>query len=255
MPGTPFSERDQARQPTPWKSWGRSGGLKIGSVNGTAEAGQGRDGGAVQRLVLQPGTLATGSLIARELGDCSGGGEGGDRRSDPDRNSSVGSGGAFGLDSPLSRFCLKTPFSSNFESFRHAFVEYLLACVGCPLARWKGVGNHLARSGCFLPENRGFFSRISPVWPGRWRAQAPGSGQECPRSSEWRRVQWSADIPVRRAWYGVRKWQNVPAGTGKAPARSLARRRGERTRMFVLQLPSGVVLEKAKMCPPAAGLL
>ena len=28
MPGTPFAERDQARQPTPWKSWGMSGGLK-----------------------------------------------------------------------------------------------------------------------------------------------------------------------------------------------------------------------------------
>ena len=96
----------------------------------------------------------------------------------------------------------------------------------------------------------------APGWHLRncWRIGA-GSGQECPRSGEWRRVQWSADIPVRRAWYGVRKWQNVPAGTGMAPARSLARRRGERTRMFVLQLPSGVVLEKAKMCPPAAGLL
>ena len=27
LPGTPFAERDQARQPTPWKSWGMSGGL------------------------------------------------------------------------------------------------------------------------------------------------------------------------------------------------------------------------------------
>ena len=28
LPGTPFSERDQAMQPTQWKSWGMSGGLK-----------------------------------------------------------------------------------------------------------------------------------------------------------------------------------------------------------------------------------
>ena len=32
MPGTPFSERDQARQPTPWKSWGRSRGLTSSST-------------------------------------------------------------------------------------------------------------------------------------------------------------------------------------------------------------------------------
>ena len=31
LPGTPFSERDQARQPTPWKSWGMSGGLNSGT--------------------------------------------------------------------------------------------------------------------------------------------------------------------------------------------------------------------------------
>jgi len=41
---------------------------KIGSVNETAEVGQGRDGVAVQRQVLQPGTIATGSLAARALG-------------------------------------------------------------------------------------------------------------------------------------------------------------------------------------------
>jgi hypothetical protein len=102
LPGTPFSERDQARQPTPWKSWGRSRGLtsvcqtevpyrrttvtsdggrtrgsaseghtRIGNVTETAGTGQGRDGGVVRGLVLQPGTLATGSLTARALGDCS----------------------------------------------------------------------------------------------------------------------------------------------------------------------------------------
>ena len=48
----------------------------IGSVNETAEGGQGRDGGAVQRLVLQPGTLATGFLTARALGNGSGRGVG-----------------------------------------------------------------------------------------------------------------------------------------------------------------------------------
>ena len=31
LPGTPFSERDQAMQPTQWKSWGMSGGLKSGA--------------------------------------------------------------------------------------------------------------------------------------------------------------------------------------------------------------------------------
>ena len=45
---------------------------KIGSVTEMAETGQGRDGGAVQRLVLKPGTLATGSLTVRALGHCSG---------------------------------------------------------------------------------------------------------------------------------------------------------------------------------------
>ena len=29
MPETPFSERDQAMQPTQWKSWGMSGGLDL----------------------------------------------------------------------------------------------------------------------------------------------------------------------------------------------------------------------------------
>ena len=32
MPGTPFSERDQTMQPTQWKSWGMSGGLKSGQL-------------------------------------------------------------------------------------------------------------------------------------------------------------------------------------------------------------------------------
>ena len=49
---------------------------KIGSVTETTETGQGTDGGVVQRLVLQPGTLATGSLMARALGSCSGRGVG-----------------------------------------------------------------------------------------------------------------------------------------------------------------------------------
>ena len=41
---------------------------KSGSVTETTVTGQGRDGGAVQRLVLQPGTPATGFLTARTLG-------------------------------------------------------------------------------------------------------------------------------------------------------------------------------------------
>ena len=32
IPGTPFSERDQTMQPTQWKSWGMSGGLKSGQL-------------------------------------------------------------------------------------------------------------------------------------------------------------------------------------------------------------------------------
>ena len=49
---------------------------RLGNVTETTEAGQGRDEGAVQRLVLQPGTLARGSLTARALTNGSGRGVG-----------------------------------------------------------------------------------------------------------------------------------------------------------------------------------
>ena len=52
------------------------GQSQIGNVTETTDTGQGRDGGAVRRLVLQPGTLATGSLMARGLGNGSGRGVG-----------------------------------------------------------------------------------------------------------------------------------------------------------------------------------
>ena len=79
LPGTPFSERDQARQLTPWKSWGRSGGLFLGLSSGinlgaallfAKERGAGQtivtilcdSGHKYQSTLFNPGWLATHGL-------------------------------------------------------------------------------------------------------------------------------------------------------------------------------------------------
>jgi len=67
LPGTPFSVRDQARQPTQWKSWGMSGGLEFGVFRwGYASAGRGT-------LSIVPRLFALFHRITRAL---PGGGQG-----------------------------------------------------------------------------------------------------------------------------------------------------------------------------------
>ena len=53
MPGTPFSERDQARQPTPWKSWGRSRGL-----NSKEGRNPNSENGLIRLAAAPPGWLS-----------------------------------------------------------------------------------------------------------------------------------------------------------------------------------------------------
>ena len=72
----PYSQAPDTRDGSRTGGSTCDGQPKIGSVNATTETGQGRDGGVVRGLVLQPGTLATGSLTARELGNGSGRGVG-----------------------------------------------------------------------------------------------------------------------------------------------------------------------------------
>ena len=135
---------------------------------------------------------------------------------------------------------LLPPFSSDFESLRHSFVECLQACVGCPLPRWKGVGNHLARLGCFLSANRRF-SAESVLSAARVKENCFSlSFIAAPTCETWRRVSinnkyrvFGGFAPSPEAWTGgsgraARQCASssafggqtgpVEAGTGHKPA-------------------------------------